>query len=125
MLIGESDHACPFCGSANVEARLHKGAYDCDSLYCNGCKTEYTLYPENIGIRWNRRAETDGEHCPFCGGDVEFDGVMNYRYMFADAYCPTCRIRIEFQGTNAVKSREKTIARARKAFARRAEVNHG
>ena len=125
MLIGDSDRPCPFCGSKDIDVRLHKSAYDYDKLYCNACKTEYTFYPEHFSTKWNRRADTDGEHCPFCGGDVEFDGLMNYQYMFADAYCPTCRIRIEFQGTNAVKAREKTIARAKKAFARHVEANNG
>ena len=115
-----SDKPCPFCGSTDIKLHLHKSAYDCDSIYCNGCKTEYTLYPELPSKKWNRRAEADGEHCPFCGGEVEFDGMMNYSQFFADAYCSTCRIHFAFQGVKAVKTREKTIAKAKKAFAKRA-----
>ena len=115
-----SDQSCPLCGSTDIEVRFHKSAYDQDSIYCYGCKTEYTLYPEPISERWNRRAEADGEHCPFCGGEVEFDGIMNFQHLFGDTYCPTCRIRFEFQSTSAAKTREKTIAKAKKAFAKRA-----
>jgi len=127
-----SDQPCPFCGSRNIELRLRRGAFDNDSIYCKGCKTVFTYYPTHIGHVWNRRTDTDGEHCPFCGGEVEFDGLMNYSQFHADAYCPTCGWRIEFQGTKAAeaktkteeairKARERTIAKARKAFARRAD----
>ena len=125
-----SDSTCPFCGSADVELRPRRGAYDYDSIYCHGCKTEFTYYPTHIVDVWSKRTETDNEHCPFCGGEVEFDGDYNYQYFFADAYCPTCRWMFQFQGTKAaspreegdvLKAREKTIAKARKAFARRPE----
>jgi transcription elongation factor Elf1 len=125
-----TDSSCPFCGSTNIELRPRRGAYDNDAIYCNGCKTVFTYYPTHIGHVWNRRTKTDGEHCPFCGGEVEFDGLMNYSQFHADAYCPTCGWRIEFQGTKAAeaktkteeairKARERTIAKAREAFARR------
>lgn len=114
------DEACPFCGSNEIELRQRRGAYDYDSIYCNGCKTEFTYYPPHIAITWNRRVRGDGECCPFCGGMVEFDGSMNWSYLFADAYCPRCHMRFEFQRVTAAKTTEKTIAKARKAFAHRA-----
>lgn len=127
-----ADQPCPFCGSDNIELRQRRGAYDYDKIYCNGCKTEFTYHPTHIAHVWNRRTKADGEHCPFCGGEVEFDGNMNGSYFFADAYCPTCGWHFEFQTVNAArptrqdpaaieKAQEKTIAKARKAFARRAD----
>lgn len=129
-----TDHPCPFCGSADIEFRQRRGAYDWDAIYCNGCKTEFTYYPTHIADVWNHRTETDSEHCPFCGSKVEFDGNMNSQFLFPDAYCPTCRWRIQFQGVKAAttkkrdadeinKCRERTMAKARKAFARRTEVD--
>ena len=125
------DKACPFCGSHDIELRPRRGAYDHDAIYCNGCKTEFTYYPTHIAEMWNRRTETDGEHCPFCGGEVEYAGVMNSQYLFPDAYCPTCRWKIQFQGVKAAttkkrdaneinKCRERTMDKARKALGRRA-----
>ena len=113
------DQLCPFCGGDDIEFRPHRGAYDYDSIYCHDCKAEFTYYPPHIAEVWNHRTETDGEHCPFGGGEVEFDGSMNYSSLFADVYCPKCRIRFELQGTDAAKTKDKTIAKARKAFARR------
>lgn len=114
------DRTCPFCGSEDFELRPHQGKYDYDSIYCNECKTEFTYYPPHISSVWNRRENGDGDRCPFCGGMVEFDGSMNYSTLFADAYCPRCRMRFEFQRIHAAKTREKTVAKARTAFARRA-----
>ena len=125
-----TDHPCPFCGSTDITFRRRSGAYDYDKIYCNGCRTEFTYHPTHIADVWNHRTETDNEHCPFCGGEVEFDGGMNYQYLFPDAYCPTCGWRMEFQGVKAAtttkrdadeinKCRKRTMAKARKAFARR------
>lgn len=65
-----------------------------------------------------------GDHapCPFCGGDaVEFDGVMNHSTFFADAYCPACRVRFEFQRSKLGKVPANNLRKARKAFGRRYE----
>lgn len=127
------DKACPFCGSSNIRLITRAGAYDYDKIYCDGCRTEFTYYPTHIADVWNKRTKTDNEHCPFCGGEVEYDGLMNHQYLFPDAYCPTCGWRIEFQGTKGAtttkrdadeinRCKERTMAKARKAFAKRTEA---
>ena len=126
------DKACPFCGSTDIELVPRRGRYDYDAIYCNGCKTQFTYYPTHIAEMWDRRTETDGEHCPFCGGEVEYDGAMNDQYLFPDVYCPTCGWKIQFQGVKAAtttkrdvdeirKCRERTVKKAQKAFGRRTE----
>lgn len=128
------DHApCPFCGSTDTEWRAG-GAYSYDRVYCNGCLTEFTFYPpagtHRIGgpqltetlERWNQRADPDPDRCPFCGCEaVEFDGIMNYSTFFADAYCPGCRVRFEFQRSKLGKVPANNLRKARKAFGRRYE----
>ena len=129
------DHApCPFCGSTDTEWRAG-GRYSYDQVYCNGCLTEFTFYPpagmHRIGgpqltetlERWNQRADTDPDRCPFCGGDaVEFDGIMNYSTFFADAYCPDCRVRFEFQKAKKGKVESNNLKKARKAFRKRVQA---
>lgn len=125
---GGSDEPCPFCGSDDVSWHAG-GKYSYDEVYCHHCLTEMTFYPpegthrmggpqlmETMG-RWERRA--DGGECPFCGGKVEYDGDMNYSTFFADAYCPTCRIRFEFQRAKKGKSEAANAKKAVRAMARR------
>lgn len=126
------DHApCPFCGSTDTDW-IAGGRYSYDHVYCNGCKTEFTFYPPagecRVGgprldetlERWDRRADPDPGRCPFCGGGaVEFDGIMNYSTFFADAYCPDCRVRFEFQRSKLGKVPANNLRKARKAFGRR------
>lgn len=68
-------------------------------------------------------ATSDGgeqEPCPFCGSEaVEFDGIMNYSTFFADAYCPDCRVRFEFQKAKKGKVESNNLKKAKKAFGRR------
>lgn len=118
---GMKDKACPFCGSNDIRLVPRTSAYDVDKIYCDGCKTEISYYPTHIATMWNRRTETDAEHCPFCGGEVEFDGVMNHSMFFSDAYCPTCGFRFEFQNSKLPKSADRKEKAARKAFGRRAK----
>ena len=127
------EHApCPLCGSTDTEWRAG-GRYSYDHVYCNGCLTEFTFYPpagtHRIGgpqltetlERWNQRADPDPDRCPFCGCEaVEFDGIMNYSTFFADAYCPACRVRFEFQRTRKGKTGVNDLTRTVKAFGRRA-----
>lgn len=128
----EGEHApCPFCGSTDTEWRAG-GRYSYDQVYCHGCLTEFTFYPpagehriggprldETLG-RWDGRADPDPERCPFCGGgSVEFDGIMNISSFFADAYCPDCRVRFEFQRSKLGKVPANNLRKARKAFGRR------
>lgn len=124
-----ADMPCPFCGSDNINLIRHSGAYDYDKIHCYNCGVEVEYYPPHIADAWNRRAETDGEHCPFCGGEVEF-GTMCYSLYFAEAYCPSCHMRFEFQRTKITlpkerdpekirKAEERNIAKSKKAFARR------
>lgn len=128
------EHApCPFCGS--VDTRWSAGGpYSYDQIYCNHCLTEFTFYPpagtHRIGgpqltetlERWNQRADTGPDRCPFCGCEaVEFDGIMNYSTFFADAYCPACRVRFEFQRSKLGKVPANNLRKARKAFGRRYE----
>jgi len=129
---GGEQRTCPFCGSTDTEWRAG-GPYSYDHVYCNGCKTEFTFYPpagkHRIGgpklsetiERWNERADTDGEHCPFCGSDVEYDGIMNTMYLFVDAYCPTCRVYYQFQKFPTVKTAAGNLRKAKRAFGRRAK----
>ena len=128
------EHAsCPFCGSTDTSWR-GGGPYSYDQIYCNHCLTEFTFYPpagtHRIGgpqltetlERWNQRADPDPDRCPFCGsGSVEFDGIMNYSTFFADAYCPACRVRFEFQRSKLGKAPANNLRKARKAFGRRYE----
>lgn len=123
---------CPFCGSRDTDLRPG-GRYSYDQVYCNGCLTEFTFYPpagEQHGeggprlgetlSRWEGRSDPDPERCPFCGwGLVEFDGLMNYSMFFADAYCPACRVRFEFQRVKRGKVKVNDLRKAREAFGRR------
>lgn len=127
------EHApCPFCGSADTSWSAG-GPYSYDHVYCNHCLTEFTFYPpagkHRIGgpqlgetlERWDGRADSDPDWCPFCGCEaVEFDGSMNYSTFFADAYCPDCRVRFEFQKVKKGKNDSNNLKRAKKAFGRRA-----
>lgn len=71
--------------------------------------------------RWNQRADPDPDWCPFCGCEaVEFDGIMNHSMFFADAYCPDCRVRFEFQKAKKGKVEANNLKKARKAFGKRA-----
>ena len=123
---------CPFCGSTDT-SWLAGGQYSYDRVYCNHCLTEFTFYPpagtHRIGgpqrtetlERWNQRADPDQDRCPFCGCEaVEFDGIMNYSTFFADAYCPDCRVRFEFQRAKKGKVEASNLKKARKAFEKRA-----
>ena len=122
---------CPFCGSTDTDW-IGGGRYSYDHVYCNGCLTEFTFYPpagtHRIGgpqltetlERWNQRADPDPDWCPFCGCEaVEFDGIMNYSTFFADAYCPDCRVRFEFQKVKKGKVEANNLKKARKAFGKR------
>lgn len=122
---------CPFCGSTDTEWRAG-GTYSYDQVYCLGCRTEFTFYPPagecraggpRLGEtlrRWDGRADRDPGWCPFCGCEaVEFDGVMNHSTFFADAYCPDCRVRFEFQTVKRGKVRANDLRKARRAFGRR------
>ena len=126
------DKPCPFCGSTDIRYVGRAGRFDNEHVYCNGCKTEFTNIPPHIGTMWNHRAGVDRECCPFCGGDIEYDGIMNYSTLFCDAYCPTCGWRFEFQDSRLPHIDEderdpekldrwgrKCVEKARKAFARR------
>ena len=127
------EHApCPFCGSTDTSWR-GGGPYSYDQIYCDHCLTEFTFYPpagtHRIGgpqltetlERWDGRADSDPDWCPFCGCEaVEFDGIMNHSTFFADAYCPDCRVRFEFQKVEKGKSDASNLKRAKKAFGRRA-----
>lgn len=131
------EHApCPFCGSTDTDLRPG-GPYSYDQVYCNGCKTEFTFYPpageHRMGgpkltettDRWDSRANDDRGmgpvRCPFCWcGRIEFDGLMNYSTFFADAYCPDCRVRFEFQRVKRGKVPANDLRKAREAFGRRA-----
>lgn len=129
---GGEQASCPFCGSADTSWSAG-GPYSYDRVYCNHCLTEFTFYPpagthrivgpqlsETIE-RWNGRADVDTDWCPFCGCEaVEFDGIMNYSTFFADAYCPDCRVRCEFQRVKKGKNHDTNIRRAKKAFCTRA-----
>ena len=130
---GGEQEPCPFCGSTDTSWR-GGGPYSYDQIYCNHCLTEFTFYPpagaHRIGgpqltetlERWNQRADTDPDRCPFCGCEaVEFDGIMNYSTFFADAYCPECRVRFEFQRSKIGKVPANNLRKARKAFGRRYE----
>jgi uridine phosphorylase len=85
-----------------------------------------------IGTSGSLQADIDCGSVVASAYAIGLDGLMNYSQFHADAYCPTCGWRIEFQGTKAAeaktkteeairKARERTIAKARKAFARRAD----
>ena len=123
---------CPFCGSVDTSWNAG-GSYSYDHVYCNHCLTEFTFYPpagkHSIGgpqlgetlERWDGRADSDPDWCPFCGCEaVEFDGIMNYSTFFADAYCPDCRVRFEFRKVRKGKNDSNNLKRAKKAFGRRA-----
>ncbi len=126
------DHApCPFCGSTDTDWRPG-GRYSYDQVYCNGCRTEFTFYPpageHRIGgpqltetlERWDARADEDSGRCPFCGCEaVEFDGLMNVSTFFADAWCPDCKVRFEFQRVRLGRVPANNLRRAREAFGRR------
>ncbi len=129
---GGKQEPCPFCGSEDT-AWKEGGPYSYDIIYCEHCLTEFTFYPpagkHRIGgpqltetlERWNQRADPDPDLCPFCGCDaIEFDGIMNYSSFFADAYCPDCRVRFEFQRAKKGKVEEKNLSKAKKAFGKRA-----
>ena len=128
-----SDMPCPFCGSHDIRLIGRGGRYDYDKIHCDGCGTEFTYYPTHIADMWNRREDADSEHCPFCGGEVDFDGYMAHQSTaFVGAYCPRCRWRFEFQGVGVTKTRDRTVdgvraamgrdaSKARKAFARRGQ----
>lgn len=128
---GGEQEPCPFCGSTDTSWR-EGGPYSYDQIYCNHCLTEFTFYPpagtHRIGgpqltetlERWNQRADPDPDWCPFCGCEaVEFDGIMNYSTFFADAYCPDCRVRFEFQKVRKGKVEVSNLKKAKKAFGRR------
>lgn len=126
------EHApCPFCGSADTRWDAG-GRYSYDHAYCNHCLTEFTFYPpagkHRIGgprlaetlERWDSRANSDQDQCPFCGCEaVQFDGIMNSSPFFVDAYCPDCRVRFEFQKVNKSKDDVNNLKMAKKAFRRR------
>lgn len=128
---GGEQSPCPFCGSTDTDLRPG-GAYSYNKVYCNGCLTEFTFYPrdsdrlrvkmiDNTLRRWNGRVDPDSERCPLCGCKaIEFDGIMNYSTFFADAYCPDCRVRFEFQRVKKGKSEPNNLRKAKKAFGRRA-----
>ncbi len=129
---GGEQAPCPFCGSHDTS--WHPGGkYSYDRVYCDACCTEFTFYPpegkhriggpklnETMG-RWDERPETDNEHCPFCGGEPEYDGIMNSTYLFVDAYCPTCRVYYQFQKFPTVKTAAGNLRKAKRAFGRRAK----
>ena len=129
---GGEQEPCPFCGSTDTSWR-EGGPYSYYQIYCNHCLTEFTFYPPagayRIGgpqltetlERWNQRADPDPDWCPFCGCEaVEFDGIMNHSMFFADAYCPDCRVRFEFQRVKKGKVEANNLKRAKKTFGRRA-----
>lgn len=125
-----SSSPCPFCGSDDTDL-VPGGRYSYNHVYCNGCLTDFTFYPRpmdglrgkgltNTVERWDGRADPDPERCPFCGCEaVEFDGTMNYSTFFADAYCPDCHVRFEFQRVRRGKVRANDLRKAREAFGRR------
>lgn len=128
---GGEQEPCPFCGSNDTSWR-EGGPYSYDQIYCNHCLTEFTFYPpagtHRIGgpqltetlERWNGRADVDPDWCPFCGCEaVEFDGIMNYSTFFADAYCPDCKVRFEFQRAKKGNVESNNLKKARKAFGKR------
>ena len=123
------DRECPFCGSFSIRLIPRTGRFDCDKVYCDGCKTEFMWMPPHISEWWNGRAEADGEHCPFCGGEVDF---RHHSALFAGVECPTCHASFEFQGVPlnlkgmdlhdpkvVSKVKARIEAKARKAFSRR------
>lgn len=126
------EHApCPFCGSDDTDL-VPGGTYSYDYVRCNGCLTEFVFYPPAGGHgiggpqltetleRWDGRADPDPDWCPFCGCEaVEFDGYMNYSTFFADAYCPDCRVRFEFQRVKKGKVEANNLRKARRAFGSR------
>ena len=129
---GGEHSSCPFCGSTDTSWRAG-GRYSYDQVYCNHCLAEFTFYPpageHRMGgpqlaetlERWDQRADPDPRSCPFCGcEEVEFDGIMNHSTFFADAYCPDCCVRIEFQRVRRGKSEAVNLRKARKAFGKRA-----
>lgn len=129
---GGEQSPCPFCGSTDTDLHMG-GTYSYDKVYCNGCLTEFTFYPpagtNRIGgpqvaetvSRWNGRGDQDQDCCPFCGCEsIEFDGIMNHSMFFADAYCPDCRVRFEFQRVKKGGVKANNLKKARKAFGRRA-----
>lgn len=129
---GGEQRPCPFCGSEKTS--WHPGGkYSYDRIYCDNCHTEFTFFPpagehrmggpkcsETIE-RWNERADADGEHCPFCGGEPEYDGIMNSMYLFVDAYCPACKVYYQFQKFPTVKTAAGNLKKAKRAFGRRAK----
>ena len=129
---GAGEHApCPFCGSTDTDL-IPAGSFCYPKAYCHGCLTEFTFYPpvgkghltdkrlDAVMDRWDGRAGSDPDRCPFCGGDaVEFDGAMNYSTFFADAFCPGCGVRFEFQRVRRGKVEANNLRKARRAFGRR------
>lgn len=102
---GGEQEPCPFCGSTDTSWRE------------GGPQLTETLE------RWNHRSDPDPDRCPFCGCEaVEFDGIMNYSTFFADAYCPDCRVRFEFQKAKKGKVEASNMKKARKTFGKRVQA---
>lgn len=120
---------CPFCGS---EVRFIPPYTDMalPHFYCDRCKVDFTvqkrivdkekgtvrsLYPSECIERWDKRADGPADCCPFCGGKIE--ELPWGHYLFDSLWCPTCKVRFQFQSHEHGK---RSMVRTMREFNRRA-----